>query len=137
MADWVVIVIKSSCTASESTKLSTNGWSTVGGWAVEGSRSLSPPRRQCLCQVGFFFILFFYMASVYVSQNIVSAYRIVFDSLLTWMTKNETWCSRCFPLMVSSHGSIFLCFSIIGGHGLELCLKPVGSKLSPLLCPPC
>lgn len=31
-ADWVVIVIKSSCTASEYTKLSANGWSSVGGW---------------------------------------------------------------------------------------------------------
>lgn len=29
--DWVVIVIKSSCTASESTKLSAYGWSSVGG----------------------------------------------------------------------------------------------------------
>lgn len=41
-ADWVVIVIKSSGTASESTKLSAYGWSSVGGWATEGSRSLSP-----------------------------------------------------------------------------------------------
>lgn len=32
VADWVVIVIKSSCTASEYTKLSANGWSSVGGW---------------------------------------------------------------------------------------------------------
>lgn len=35
-ADWVVIVIKSSCTASEYTKLSANGWSSVGGWPAEG-----------------------------------------------------------------------------------------------------
>lgn len=35
-ADWVVIVIKSSCTASEYTKLSANGWSSVGGWPGDG-----------------------------------------------------------------------------------------------------
>lgn len=34
----LVIVIKSSCTASESTKLSAYGWSSAGGWAIEGTQ---------------------------------------------------------------------------------------------------
>lgn len=34
VADWVVIVIESPYTASESTKLSANGWSSVGRWAT-------------------------------------------------------------------------------------------------------
>lgn len=69
-ADWVVIVIKSSCTAGESTKLSANGWSSVGGWGGlwrgHGHCPLNHPPTQCL---PFFFLN---MVSVYASQSLIN-----------------------------------------------------------------
>lgn len=50
-ADWVVIVIKSSCTARESTKLSANGWSFWWEGGLEkghGHCPTEPPPTQCL-----------------------------------------------------------------------------------------
>lgn len=50
-ADWVVIVIKSSCTARESTKLSANGWSFWWEDGLErghGHCPTEPPPTQCL-----------------------------------------------------------------------------------------
>lgn len=96
VADWVVIVIKSSCTARENTKLSANGWSSVGGWTMEGSWSLSTthPTHTMFtqCCVFLFFVLpppFFY-----VGHN--------FNSKFWDLKKTGTSCphlAACFPLI--------------------------------------